>query len=188
MTKRVEKLLAKSLAVLSYALPIGLAISRALGPKGAPAPKQVPIAANVNATPPAPVAEQKLESLSLDTPGDAPLDRLARRAAWEQRQENQPEHSKLKASVSPGSVDLRVPDPDSVSHLLHTQTLESYPLEGWSVPEPQRLPIPTFAPAVMAFGIVIFAMGLATVWYVCLVGSLVFTVAAWRWVGELQGE
>jgi hypothetical protein len=31
-------------------------------------------------------------------------------------------------------------------------------------------------------------MGLATVWYVCLVGSLVFAVAAWRWTGELQGE
>jgi hypothetical protein len=75
-----------------------------------------------------------------------------------------------------------------VADLLERQSLESARLPGWALPMPDRLPVPTYAPAVMALGIVVFAMGLATTWYVCLVGASVFAVAAWRWAGELQGE
>jgi hypothetical protein len=120
---------------------------------------------------------QEFESLSLSTPGDAPLDRLARFAKRE-RQEG----------YEPQKQNARPVDAASMEELLQHQSLESSRLEGWSLPEPARLPVPTFAPAVMAFGIVVFAMGLATVWYVCVVGSLVFAIAAWRWVSELQGE
>jgi len=118
-----------------------------------------------------PDPEPHLPSLSLSSPGDAPLDRIARLAAR--------------------NNDLDLPSPlehRGVADVLEQQSLTSEHLEGWSVPEPARLPIPTYAPAIMAFGIVLFAMGLATVWYVCVAGSLVFAIAAWRWTGEMQGE
>jgi hypothetical protein len=79
-------------------------------------------------------------------------------------------------------------EPSSVGEVLEQQSLMSDQLEGWSAAAPERLPIPTYAPAIMALGVVLFAMGLATVWYVCVVGSIVFAIAAWRWTGELQGE
>jgi hypothetical protein len=141
----------------------------------------------------APAEETKqLEDLSLDTPGDAPLDRLARRAALEERE---------AVLIRPGGGvdDPKSPLPqgpsqpwthssENVADLLARQSLESPRLTGWSLPMPDRLPVPTYAPAVMALGIVIFAMGLATIWYVCVIGAVVFAVAAWRWAGELQGE
>jgi hypothetical protein len=114
-----------------------------------------------------------LSSLSLKTPGNAPLDRIARIAAHPARLEH----------------DLpKPPRKSSVEDLLEHQSLESDQLDGWSEPAPDHLPIPTYAPAIMAFGIVLFAMGLATIWYVCVAGSVVFAIAAWRWTGELQGE
>jgi hypothetical protein len=175
MTKRVEKLLARSLAVLAYALPVGLSIWRnSRNKSGAAQPK----ATATEAAPMSSTPRQALETLSLSTPGDAALDRLARIAEREQQHED----------YEPRHRTTRPPDARSIEELLQHQSLESGRLEGWSLPEPQRLPIPTFAPAVMAFGIVVFAMGLATVWYVCAAGSLVFALAAWRWVGELQGE
>lgn len=122
-----------------------------------------------------PSRSQELESLSLSAPGDEPLDRLAVIAEREQQE-----------GYEPRMLNTLPADADSIEELLQHQSLQSSRLEGWSLPEPARLPVPTFAPAVMAFGIVVFAMGLATVWYVCVMGSLVFAVAAWRWVGELQ--
>ena len=141
---------------------------------------------------PAPQSQDTLESLSLTTPGNAPLDRLARRAAFEEEK---------VARIQPGGglADLHVPDPPgpkqpwthdsaAVASMLQHQALDSEPLTGWSNPVGDRLPVPTFTPTIMAFGIVVFAMGLATTWYVCVAGSLIFALAAWRWAGELQGE
>lgn len=141
----------------------------------------------------APKAQREhLGELSLDSPGNAPLDRLARRAALEEQQ---------PVLIRPGGGidDPKSPLPQdpaqpwthssqNVADLLERQSLESARLTGWELPMPDRLPVPTYAPAVMALGIVVFAMGLATTWYVCLTGAAVFAVAAWRWVGELQGE
>ncbi|MGC2661809.1 MAG: hypothetical protein WA324_27945 [Bryobacteraceae bacterium] len=200
MTKKVRKILTKSLAALAYVTPIGIGIWQTVrGKRSAANPKkQIKKAASagVNAEsennkpskPAAPEPQQKLESLSLSTPGDAPLDRLARTAVSEKQNPRQPEPSGLETAVPPGSASPRPPEDESVSALLNDQSLESGRLEGWNLPVPRRLPVPTYAPAVMAFGIVVFAMGLATIWYVCVMGSLVFAVAAWRWVGELQGE
>jgi hypothetical protein len=127
---------------------------------------------------------QELESLSPATPGNAPLDRLARRAAAEQREEGRPEFD-----GPPRALPISwAHDSPVVAEVLRHQSLDSAPLRGWSAPMPARLPVPTFAPAVMALGIVIFAMGLATIWYVCVVGAIVFAKAAWRWIGEMQGS
>lgn len=116
---------------------------------------------------------RQLESLSQSSFGDAPLDRLAR-AATEERTGADSVVRGIAISA-PGAI-------------LNTQALESELLPGWSTPRPDRLPVPTFAPAIMAMGIVLFAMGLVTTWYVCAVGAMIFAVATWRWVGELQGE
>ena len=146
--------------------------------------------------------DEHLESLSLKTPGNAPLDRLARQATfekWQERLEKNAPAGESPKSFAPGvSVSSGRQESESgefVQHegnaqeeVLQHQALESGRLAGWNSPRPEKLPVPTFAPAVMALGIVIFAMGLATVWYVCTVGSIVFAVAAWRWVGELQGD
>ncbi len=191
MKKKIEKLLATSLASLGYAAPIGLGIWHVLRGRGAVGRRPRPEVQSVpEVTPqaPSPSPKPKLESLSLSTPGEAPLDRIARTAVWEESVEDQPERCNLKTPEPPGSDAPRPPEDGSVAGLLNYQSLASYRLEGWSVPEPKRLPVPTYAPAIMAFGIVIFAMGLATIWYVCVMGAVVFGVAAWRWVGELQGE
>lgn len=141
----------------------------------------------------APVEQREhLEDLSLDTPGDAPLDRLARRASVEERQTflTRPGGGvdDPKSPLPQGPPQPWTHSSQSVADLLERQSLESARLTGWALPMPDRLPVPTYAPAVMALGIVVSAMGLATTWYVCLVGAAVFAVAAWRWVGELQGE
>ncbi|MGH9511837.1 MAG: hypothetical protein ACRD2U_06835 [Terriglobales bacterium] len=115
---------------------------------------------------------QRLESLSQKTPGDAPLDRLARAAS-------NGEHG--RATSFRGEQTIL-----SGEEVLKTQALESARLPGWNLPRPANLPVPTFAPAIMAMGIVVFAMGLVTTWYVCAAGAMIFAVATWRWVGELQ--
>lgn len=128
---------------------------------------------------------QHLQSLSLSTPGNAPLDQLARAAAAERNL------VAADQSAMPPFDHPSLPwqhESAAVLAVLERQELLSPRLEGWSEPLPGRLPVPTYAPAIMAFGTILFAMGLATTWYVCLIGSIVFAVAAWRWVGELQGE
>lgn len=135
------------------------------------------------ADPAAPEAPRKdLPSLSLSTPGYASLDQVARYAAAEADLPTEP--------LPPFDRKPRSWQSDSPAMLevLAHQRLESPRLEGWNEPRPGKLPVPTFAPAIMAFGIIMFAMGLATTWYVCLVGSLIFTLAAWRWTAELQEE
>ena len=200
MNKKVENFLADSLVVLGYTALIGLGIWRVFRHKGAPHAFDDPAKAATRSEPagqqktsadqvtPSSSQQQKFESLSLSTPGDAPLDRLAREAAWEEQVNDRPAQSNLKTLDLSEPDDPRTAGDNSVDCLLREQSLSIDRLYGWSVPEPRRLPVPTYAPATMAFGIVVFAMGLATVWYVCVMGSLIFAIAAWRWVAELQGE
>jgi hypothetical protein len=76
----------------------------------------------------------------------------------------------------------------STNEVLRTQSLDAAPLPGWSLPAPSSIPLPTFAPAIMAMGIVFVAMGFVSKWYVGAVGAVIFAVATWRWVEELQGD
>ena len=203
MKKRREKFIAIGLAALGYGAFFGTAVWRFFqrGPDRQPIPNEAPttaaglepVAKKVPANEsPAPDEGKSdaLESLSLKTPGDAPLDRVARDAAVDEKNATSSEAG-LQPSNSPPPTGPPRPwthDSEIVTDVLRRQSLENERLAGWSKPAPDRLPVPTFAPAVMACGIVIFAMGLATVWYVCVAGSIVFAVAAWRWTGELQGE
>ncbi|MGC2612778.1 MAG: hypothetical protein WA354_02025 [Terracidiphilus sp.] len=201
MSEERNRKVAKLSLMFAYAATFGVAAWRAIRQRstnkqvpqeGAP-PEDVPILAKSLPVLPSPSTKgERLDDLSPDTPGNAPLDRLARRGARDE--EN-------TALLRPGGgiADPKAPLPDGPSYpwthasrevcdLLERQSLESKRLTGWSLPMPERLPVPTCAPAVMALGVVTFAMGLATTWYVCLIGSVVFAVAAWRWTGELQGE
>lgn len=128
----------------------------------------------------------QLQDLSLSTPGAAGVDLLARTAREEKKQEAA---GAIEEHVPPFTLEPHAWKYDGapVKRVLARQTLGDQRLAGWSEPRPLELPLPTFAPAIMAFGIVLFAMGLATTWYVCLVGSVVFAIAAWRWTGELKG-
>lgn len=135
---------------------------------------------------------EELPSLSLNTGSDSPLDRLARRAHWEEEEEAKIKPGGGRAEVR-SSAPIGAPQPWTygspiVNTMLEQQPLEAERLTGWTIPQPERVPVPTFAPSVMAMGIVLFAMGLATSFYVCVVGSVVFAVAAWRWTGILQGD
>ncbi len=129
-----------------------------------------------------------LPSLSKSVPGIAPLDKLAR----ESEEENGTVDfaSRVSAQISTRSVttSAEVTSRNHLDEVLAAQSLASARIPGWNQPTPDRLPVPTFAPAIMAMGIVVFAMGIVTTWYVCVVGVMVFAVATWRWVGELQGE
>lgn len=59
---------------------------------------------------------------------------------------------------------------------------------GWSPASPEMLPAPTYTPALMAFGIVLLALGLITRWYVSAVGAGAFVASLWLWIGELRHE
>jgi len=125
-----------------------------------------------------------IESLSGNSEGDAPLDRLSRLAA---REESGSEAANLRVaanSPAPALGSVR----DTEDEVLKRQSLASELLPGWHRPTPEHLPVPTFAPAIMAMGIVFFVMGIVTKWYVCVAAIIVFAVATWLWVAELQGE
>lgn len=57
---------------------------------------------------------------------------------------------------------------------------------GWSRPRPEKLPRPTYAPAVMAAGITLGLAGIVTNWIVSLVGLGLLAVALIVWIGALH--
>jgi hypothetical protein len=120
------------------------------------------------------------QDLTPGTPGAAPLDLLARTATEEVKETGE-------SALEQDWPNAGAPK-DAIALVLAHQSLESPLIMGWSRPQPTKLPLPTYAPAIMAFGIVLFAMGLATTWYVCVVGAIVFAIAAHRWTAQLQGE
>ncbi len=62
---------------------------------------------------------------------------------------------------------------------------ESKMAAGWTAPKPERVPAPTYQPAVMALGVTFVAFGLVTSYAFSLVGLILFGFALSRWIGEL---
>lgn len=124
------------------------------------------------------VIVKPLQSVSWTSHGDAPLDRLSHITAVD-------ETNREEDAVFPLAEPTVNRTEDEV---LKRQSLDSKLLPGWHLPTPQCLPVPTFAPAIMAMGIVFFVMGIVTTWYVCVAGIIVFAVATWLWLAELQGD
>ncbi|MGH9504127.1 MAG: hypothetical protein ACRD20_14845 [Terriglobales bacterium] len=131
---------------------------------------------------PAEAESRSLPSLSSNQPNTLPLDRMKHSAEG---------GTLVKPESSPATPRRTVISPDNIApseEVLRTQSLDAAPLPGWSLPVPNSLPLPTFAPAIMAMGIVFVAMGFVSKWYVGGVGAVIFAVAARRWVEELQGD
>jgi hypothetical protein len=75
---------------------------------------------------------------------------------------------------------LAAPQPRAEDAQLLTQRTP-----GWHVPHPSRLPVPTYAPVMTAFGIVFIALGAVTVWPLSVIGAVIFVLAIAKWIGEL---
>ena len=60
------------------------------------------------------------------------------------------------------------------------------PGPDWTVPQPERLPRPTWAPALMALGIALSFWGVVNTHLVTGVGLLVFAFATGWWIGEMH--
>ncbi len=56
---------------------------------------------------------------------------------------------------------------------------------GWHLPMPSTLPVPTYAPATTAFGIVFIALGAVTLWPLSVIGVLIFVFGLSQWIGDL---
>lgn len=81
-------------------------------------------------------------------------------------------------------LDLPLMLPAPPRHAENAQLLTQR-TPGWHVPHPSHLPVPTYAPAMTAFGIVFIALGAVTVWPVSLIGAVIFFAAIAKWIGEL---
>ena len=70
----------------------------------------------------------------------------------------------------------------------HDPASERSTREGWSVPQPETLPRPTYWPAVFALGAVLILWGFVTTLVISGVGGLLFLVALGGWIGEMRHE
>ncbi len=89
--------------------------------------------------------------------------------------------SEPEAAAGP-ELPLLLPAPEA--HFEDAQLLTQH-TPGWHVPHPTRLPVPTYAPAMTAFGIVFIALGAVTVWPLSVIGAVIFVLAIAKWIGEL---
>ncbi len=58
----------------------------------------------------------------------------------------------------------------------------------WSIPRPDILPRPTYAPAGLAFGAVFLLWGILTSYIVSIVGLVIFIISLAAWIGEILHE
>ena len=58
----------------------------------------------------------------------------------------------------------------------------------WPEPQPEKAPRPTYAPALMAAGLMFLLWGAVTVWPVSLGGVALMGIASVRWIRDLQHE
>ncbi len=58
----------------------------------------------------------------------------------------------------------------------------------WSIPRPEILPRPTYAPAGLAFGAVFLLWGILTSYVVSIVGLIIFIISLAAWIGEILHE
>jgi hypothetical protein len=62
------------------------------------------------------------------------------------------------------------------------------PEDGWTVPQPEILPRPTWWPAVFALGAILVLWGFITSLIITGVGAVLFLAALAGWIGELRHE
>jgi hypothetical protein len=59
---------------------------------------------------------------------------------------------------------------------------------GWNTCQPERLPRPTAAPALFAFGVALFAWGLVASFLLVAIGGVVLVYALLHWIGEVRND
>jgi hypothetical protein len=59
---------------------------------------------------------------------------------------------------------------------------------GWTRPQPENLPRPTYWPSVVAFGAILAVWGVVTTWVMSVVGVVLCAVAFRGWIRELLRE
>jgi hypothetical protein len=59
---------------------------------------------------------------------------------------------------------------------------------GWTKPQPEVLPQPTYWPAAMALGIIFVLWGAASSFIVSIVGLILLVVSLVGWIGEIRHE
>jgi len=59
-------------------------------------------------------------------------------------------------------------------------------MDGWHKPQPEHAARPTYAPALMAGGLMLLVWGAATAWPVSLAGLAVIGTASYRWIRDLR--
>lgn len=59
---------------------------------------------------------------------------------------------------------------------------------GWSIPQPEELPKPTYWPAVMSLGIVLLLWGVVTSALISGMGLVLFGLSLAGWIGEIRHE
>lgn len=77
---------------------------------------------------------------------------------------------------------LNLPAPQQ--HMEGAQLLTQH-TPGWHMPHPSHLAVPSYAPAMTAFGIVFIALGAVTMWPLSVIGAIIFVLAIAKWIGEL---
>jgi heme/copper-type cytochrome/quinol oxidase subunit 1 len=59
---------------------------------------------------------------------------------------------------------------------------------GWTAYPPERLPAPTGAPALFAFGVTLLAWGVVSSFVVSIIGAAVLLVSLLHWIGEIAHD
>ncbi len=62
------------------------------------------------------------------------------------------------------------------------------PDDTWTTPLPEKVPRPTYWPAVLALGSVLMMLGIVTTWVISVTGLVLFILALVGWIGEMRHE
>lgn len=65
---------------------------------------------------------------------------------------------------------------------------QAVPHELWTKPRPQKMPAPSYAPAVIALAIVCILWGIVTTYLISLLGLVLLGVGLTDWIGGLRDE
>lgn len=57
--------------------------------------------------------------------------------------------------------------------------------ETWAAPRPEKIPRPTYWPAIMSLGIAFVLFGVVTSWAFSAAGLVMFVLSLAKWIAEL---
>ncbi len=60
--------------------------------------------------------------------------------------------------------------------------------EEWSIPLPEKIPLPTYMPIALALGVTVLFWGLTSTYLLSLVGLLLIIISMYFWIGGIHDE